>query len=148
MQSLSQKVKERPELPGQIMIEQIDESVDFMSGYFAEIQPIKVRAIVMRANIFIIVGTIGQIYPGTIPASCLSKLWYLMYIAAISGASDDEIRGCKPDKGDKDSTPFLGLDLTQSDFCNYPAALARLSKKFETDFDRLPTMAAFIRANY
>jgi hypothetical protein len=148
MQNLAQRVKERPELPSQVLVEQIDESMNFFSGYFAEIQPIKTRAIVMRTNIFVIVGAIGQIYPGIIPAACLSRLWYLMYIAAISGATEEEIKNCKPDKGDKESAPFLGLDLTQSDFCSYPMALARLSKKFEPDFDRLPTMASFIRANY
>jgi hypothetical protein len=148
VQTLACRIKERPELPPQILEEQIDESLQLFTSYFGELQPCKSRAIAMRANLFLIVGTIGQIHPSTLPSETLSRAWYLLYIAAISGAMDGEIRDCKPDPATKETSLFLGLDVTQSEFCSYPTALGKLSKKFESEFARFPGMASFIRANY
>jgi hypothetical protein len=148
IQNLALRVKERPEVPAQILEDQFDESLQLFQTYFGDVQPCKSRAIAMRSNIFVIVRTITQTHPAALPNPLLLRVWYLLYIAAISGALDQEIQNCKPEKEGKDNTPFLGLDVTHSDFCNYGLALSKLSKKFESEFDRFSGMATFIRANY
>jgi hypothetical protein len=102
----------------------------------------------LRGDIFAILQTVNRLYPGTIPSVCLMKMWYLLYIAAISGAGENVLAKVKPGTKPGDGTAFLGLDVKGTDFMNYALALEVLSKKFEAEFENFNSMVAFIRANY
>jgi hypothetical protein len=77
------------------------------------------------------------------------QCYFLLYIAAISGARDRDLRNCRPTKWRINITdPFLGLDITGGEFASYPRALAALVTYFEDEFGNFEPMAAFLRANY
>lgn len=146
--NVAAKLQERPEYPMEIMSELIDESLALFEGYFAEVQPTWRKSANMRMDIFGIVETCAQYYPSEIPDDSLKRMWYLLYIAAMSGAGESEIGACKPAEEDDSDAPFLGLDRTDCEFIDYKLALAKLSKKFESEFETFETMAKFVRLNY
>jgi hypothetical protein len=126
----------------------IDDSMWYFMGYYGEVQPSKERAANLRMDIFAIIDLCVKYYPDKMPSEFLKKVWYLLYIAAVSGASDAEVGDVKhADCAEKDQ-PYLGLEHTDREFKDYKVALARLSKKFESEFDVFPTMVSFIRTNY
>ena len=146
--NMAARLQDRSEYPMEILSELIDESLRLFEGYFAEIQPTWRKSANMRMDIFGIVETAAQYYPSEIPDDSLRRMWYLLYIAAVSGAGESEIAACKPAEQDDSDAPFLGLDRTDCEFIDYKSALEKLSKKFESEFDRFQDMAKFIRQNY
>ena len=142
------KLQEKPEYPMEILSDLIDDSLCLFVSYYGDLQPTKHKSATMRMDIFAIVETAAQYYPGEIPDDTLKRMWYLLYIAAVSGAGDMDLQHCKPVENDISEAPFLGLDRTDCEFIDYKSALERLSKKFESEFNNFPRMVRFIRKNY
>jgi hypothetical protein len=86
-------------------------------------------------DILDIVRLFEKHYPIKMQIDTKEKLWYLLFLVAISGCSErDEI--------------FLGVKHNDREFENYRLAFCRLSQKFESEFDTVPRMTEFVRANY
>ncbi|OHT06199.1 hypothetical protein TRFO_25818 [Tritrichomonas foetus] len=145
--NISTKLADKPELPNLLLIDIIEESLLMFEGYYGEVQPTMIRATAMRMDIFNIIETLTP-YQNDISANGLRRCWYLLYIAAVCGASDFDIANVKPAAKDDNNTIMLGLDRYGSDFLDYRIALEKLSKKFESEFENFQSMAAFIRKNY
>lgn len=150
LENLAFRIKEKPELPILLLVDFINDSLLLFTGYYGEVQPTKEKSVNLRIDIFTIVDKITNFYPTDIPPDDLKMIWYLLYIAAISGASDFDLEniGSTIVESDEPDSPYLGLEKTQSDFLDYRIALERLGKKFEAEKDTLPNMIQFIRQNY
>lgn len=146
--NVAARMKERPEYPVDMMFDLIDESLRLFEGYYAEVQPSKSNALPMRMDIFGIVETCASHGPMELPEDVLRRMWYLLLIAAVSGATDQQIEGYRPALHDEYDTPFLELDRNKSEFADYTLALSRISKKFEKEASVLPVMADFVRQKY
>lgn len=148
LENLDQRIKEKPELPNLLMMDLIIDSLTYFIGYYGEVQPSKARAVNLRRDIFEIVDLCIQYHPGKMSEETLSKVWYLLYIVAVSGASDAELEHVEHLDCKECSDPYLGLEHTDRSFADYKLALGRLSKKFEAEFQAFPSMVEFIRVNY
>ena len=144
------RLKDKPELPILLLVDFINDSLSLFAGYYGEIQPTKEKSVNLRIDIFAIVDRITLYYPTDIPPDTLKMIWYLLYIAAISGASDFDLEniGLTFIESEEPDSPYLGLEKSQSEFLDYKIALERLGKKFEAEKDTLPNMIQFIRQNY
>ena len=150
LENLSYRIKDKPELPILLLVDFINDSLSLFSGYYGEVQPTKEKSVNLRIDIFTIIDLITEYYPTDITPDALKMIWYLLYIAAISGASDFDLEnvGMTFIESDEPDSPYLGLEKTQSEFVDYRLALERLGKKFEAEKDTLPKMIHFIRENY
>ncbi|OHT04644.1 hypothetical protein TRFO_27782 [Tritrichomonas foetus] len=146
--NLGARIKEKPELPNLLLVDIIDDSLSYFTGYYGEVQPSKGRSVNLRIDIFQIVDTCIQYYPGTIGIETLKKLWFLLYIVAVAGANDDQLNDVKQKDSKSPNSPYLGLEHSDRDFNDYDEALASLSKKFEAEFEAFPNMVEFVRKNY
>jgi hypothetical protein len=100
-------------------------------------------------ELFQIVKVVAQVYPGEMSSNARHQCYFLLYIAAVSGAREQDLEECRPMKCRIDITdPFLGLEIKGSEFASYPRALAVLATYFEEQFGNFQAMAAFLRANY
>ena len=80
--------------------------------------------------------------------STLKKIWYLLYVAAIIGASPEEMKNIPHSMNPSEpDTPYLGLGKTPSEFVDYPEALAVIGKQFEDEISDFPAMASYLRFN-
>lgn len=146
--NMATNIQERPEYPAELLATVLDNSLILFEGYYAEVQPIKQRSASMRLDIFGIVETVEQYYPMELSDDSLRRCWYLLYIAAVSGAGDLDLQNAKPAMRDVTESPGLDLDIMKSDFVDYKLALERCSKKFESEFGNFQAMVEFIRKNY
>ena len=146
--NLSNKIQEKPELPNLLLVDFLDDSLNLFEGYYGEVQPTKEKSINLRIDIFAIVELVTQFYPTEMSADALKRMWYLLYICAISGASDTDLETVEFKESSDSSMPFLGLERSGADFVDYRLALDVLGKKFENEAETLPDMIKFIRHNY
>jgi hypothetical protein len=148
IRNFAERLKERPEMPPSLLPSVIADSIELFVGFFGSLQPSKPGAATVRADIFLVVDTVSRFYPGTLPIACLKRLWYLLYIAAVSGAKDADLQSVAQGPNTGDESPFLGLDVRGTEFANYALALEVLRKKFEGEAAGFAPMAEFIRAKY
>ena len=146
--NLSQKLDDKPEIPKMILIDLLDDSLILFEGIFSQIQPTRERAPTLRADIFLVAEVIAQYYPEPIKQDTLKRVWYLLYIAVITGSSEESLNNILPTHQQIPKTPLLGLEHTSTDFNSYPLALGYLSKLFEDEKENYPDMVKFIRAKY
>lgn len=146
--NLAQRVKNQPELPTMLIVDCINDSLSFFTAYYSEVQPLRYKSTKLRIDIFELVQVIGDIYPGQMPDDTLKNLWFLLYIAAVSGAEKELLDDIKHMNSPKGNDPFLGLEHTDSEFKDYKVALGRLSMKFEIEFETFPVMVKYIRRKY
>ncbi|OHT02800.1 hypothetical protein TRFO_29926 [Tritrichomonas foetus] len=147
VKNLAFRIKEKPELPNMLLIDLIDDSLTYFTGYYGEVQPSKERSIDLRRDIFVIAQVIKDFYPGKIIEDTLRKCWFLLYIAAVAGADEELLKNVKHMNSQTDE-PFLGLEHDDKDFADYKLALGRLSMKFESEFEAFEAMCDFIRKGY
>jgi hypothetical protein len=76
-------------------------------------------------------------------------LWFLLFIVAISGASDGDLQKVQPEFGPQDQEIFLGVGHTDRELLDYPRALSMLRPKFESEFAEVfGSMVTFLTRNY
>lgn len=177
MINLTCRIQEKPELTSLLLEDAIEESLMMFEHYYGSAQPIQERSICLRMDIFAIIETIviltnnnGKVnqkdkdknannqipnqnaFQVTIDVRLtptgLKRCWYLLYIAAVSGASEFDLKNAKPAAKDDSNDIMLGLDKYGADFLDYRIALEKLSKKFESEFSNFKNMVDFIRKNY
>lgn len=146
--NLSARLEDRPELPKLLLSDIIANSLPYFVGYYGEVQPSIERSVNLRMDIFEIVNVCVKYHPGAISTETLKLIWYLLYIAAVSGAKDEDLNISNYEDPPQDNQPFLGLKHSDHEFDNYRKALAVLGKKFEQENDVIPDMVKFIRTNY
>ncbi|OHS98029.1 hypothetical protein TRFO_35681 [Tritrichomonas foetus] len=146
--NLTNRIQEKPELPNLLIVDFIDDSLSLFEGYYGEVQPTKEKSINLRIDIFAIVELVTQFYPSEMSGDTLKRIWYLLYIVAISGASETDLEHIQFKESDEPNMPFLGLERNGSDFADYRHALEILGKKFESEAETLPAMIKFVRQNY
>jgi len=134
--------------PDIVLIDFIEDSLLYFTGYYGEIQPSPDRSKDLRRDVFFIVDTSIEFYPSDLPQEVLQSIWYLLTIAAVSGASADQLENICPEENQMMNDPYLGLAKTDVDFVDYRVALNRLSTKFVGELDALPAMISFVRAHY
>ncbi|EAX88782.1 hypothetical protein TVAG_036620 [Trichomonas vaginalis G3] len=144
----SLRLKERPELPEAMLCDLLDDSMCFFEVFFADAQPTKEKCVDMRSYILQVAETVQEFYPGQIKEQTLHRVWYILFIAAISGALEPELNEIKYVDPPKDNTCLLGLEHNFSEFTSYPFALSVFGKKFEPDKETFEKMTSFIRANF
>lgn len=142
--NLEKKIKAHSELPVLLLADFIDDSLQYFFGYYGEVQATKERAVNLRMDLFTIVQTVKEVYPIKFTESALKKLWFLMTIAAVCGATDEQLQNIKQETAKSDD-PFLGLKHDGRDFENYSKALGCLQAKFKDEVDAFPIMIEFIR---
>jgi hypothetical protein len=143
------RMAERKELPGRLLATILDDSLHFFVGYYGGVQTSQARAASFRFELFTIVRAVDENYSGDLTENVVRQINYLLYLAAVSGATDLEIERCKPVAEPIDAAQkFLGLEMAGSDFFDYQLALGRLAKYFEGEFSSFPAMATFVRAKY
>ncbi|OHS96399.1 hypothetical protein TRFO_37471 [Tritrichomonas foetus] len=142
------KIHKKKELPALLLVDLVDNSLSNFIGYYGEIQPSKERAKDMRRDIFTIVDLAQKFNQAQLGPDQLKKIRYLLNIAAVSGAQNDQLKNVEAEDYKNRNDPFLGLRHTECEFDDYPLALARLNKDFETEKDVFPSMVEFIRKNY
>lgn len=146
--NLAHRIKKQPELPKLLLDDLIDNSLVYFTGYYGEVQSSKARSSDLRRDIFAIANLSMQYFTGKLGGDTIKKIWYLLYIAAVSGASDDQLKNVKQVDCKEKNEPFLGLAHTDCEFNNYVQALERLSFKFAEEFEAFPAMVDFVRKNY
>ena len=147
LNNLALTIKSKAELPDLLLLDFLDDSLSHFTGYYREVQPTKERAVNLRMDIFAIVDAIIKYYPRNFSPETLERIWFLLTIAAVCGATDEMLKDVKQIDF-KDQDPYLGLKNNGKDFTDYPLALGRLLKKFEVELDSIPDMFDFIRRNY
>lgn len=148
LENLDLRIKAKPELPNLLLVDLIDDSLSYFTGYYGEVQPSQGRSKDLRKDIFEIVDLSSAFYPGTMSEDTLKKLWYLLYIVAVSGAQDDQLKNVTHSDCKEKNQPFLGLAHTENEFKDYVMALSRISFKFSSEFEAFPAMVDFVRKNY
>lgn len=141
------RLKDRPELPQALLADLLDDSMCFFEAFFADAQPTKEKAPEMRMDIFAVAETVQENYPGRIKDATLHRVWYILFIAAITNALEHELKDIKYIDPSKDNCCLLGLDHGPTDFSSSKLALAVLGKKFEPDEETFQKMISFIRQN-
>lgn len=148
LMNLSARLSDRIELPNSILVDFLEDSVIVFEGYYGEIQPSKSRATDLRLDIFTIVELVSQNYPLAMSGDLLKRLWYLLLIVAVSGASTDELESIQKLDSPSPTMPFLGLERSGADFVDYGMALGMLSRKFEDEAESFQDMITFVRKNF
>ncbi|KAH0786502.1 hypothetical protein GPJ56_009573 [Histomonas meleagridis] len=146
--NFSNKAKQHSEIPIELIKDFIKYSLSYFVGYYGEVQASKGRAVDLRRDIFQVVDLCTKYFPGKLGRGSLEKIWYLLYIVAVSGAEDDMLNNVKQEDFAESDQPYLGLKHNDEDFSDYKMALTRLSKKFESEFEAFPAMVEFVRKNY
>jgi hypothetical protein len=102
----------------------------------------------MRYEIFEIIGAVVEVVP-SLTHAMMRQVHRMLPIAAVSGMSPEEIRGCKGATGSLGmalSDSFLGLAVSAADFLEHRTAIRRLASTF--DGEDLVAMATAVRQNY
>ena len=146
IESFNNKLKKKKELPYALLIDILNDSLTQFSGFYGEIQPSKARAKDMRRDIFVIIDTIGQFYKNPMDIDPLNKVWFLLCVAAITGATKEQLNNIIP-KDTESNDLFLGLKHSENEFKDYDQALSVFSKKFESQSDAIPKMIEYMRKN-
>lgn len=142
------QIKSQPELPDLLINNFLDESISNFIHYYGGIQPSFERSKDLRLDLFTIVDIISKNYKGKVGDVIKKKIWFLLIVAAVSGASKQQLENFTCADCDEAGELFLGLKHTENEFEDYELALKRLSKKFETEKEKLNSMIEFIRENY
>ncbi|KAH0787367.1 hypothetical protein GPJ56_008719 [Histomonas meleagridis] len=148
LENLNATIQEKPELPILILADFINDSLTAFNGIYGVAQPTRERSVILRMDIFAIVDSIVQFYPMEMDETILNKIWYLLYIAAISGATVNELEEIEYSEAPEPSDPLLGLERNATGFIDYRKALGRLGQKFKDEKESLELMIKFIRQNY
>jgi len=146
--NIAEKVREHPALPDVLIVAFLDESLVFLSNYYGEVQATRTYSVKLRMDLLELIAVCAQYYPGNMDHAIKKKLWYLLYVVAISGCEDGNLVGVKPKECREKDEVYLGLKFTDRDLCDYPEALARLSAKFASEAEVFEPMTKFIRTNY
>lgn len=146
--NLSYRINDKPELPNLLLADFLDDSLSLFVGYYGGVQPTKEKSVNLRIDIFNILELITQFYPNEMSNNTLRRLWYLLYVAAVSGASEKDLENLQFKDSNKSSLPSLGLERSNTEFADYRLALEILGKKFENEKDSFDNMVKFIRRNY
>jgi hypothetical protein len=136
------------ELPESLVVAFVDMNLSFMHSYYGDVQPSRMRSGDLRREIFVVVALVVGAAKGKMPAEMLERIWFLLAIAAVSGASEAELEYVLPVEAPDPDAPYLGLEHNEKDWMDYGLALSRLMKKFETQMETFPKMVIWIRANY
>jgi hypothetical protein len=136
------------ELPEPVVVAFVEMNLSFMHSYYGDVQPSQVRAADLRREIFVVVSIFVGCARGRIPADMLEKMWFLLAIAAVSGATDAQLEHVVLAESPEPGAPFLALEHDGRDWADYALALSRLMNKFETQMETFPKMVGWIRANY
>jgi hypothetical protein len=142
------EIKRSPGLSDLIVLYLIEDSLSYFIGYYGEVQPSLSRSKDLRRDLFEIVSLCVRYHPGKIGQDTCKKMWYLLYIVAVSGADPSEFTDIMPQDCKEADSAYLGLSHDGVDFDDYGMALARLGKKFEAEAAAFPSMVEFIRKNY
>jgi hypothetical protein len=146
--NLIRRIDRLSDVPKTLIAAFLDDSLLFLTMYYGEVQASKAYSLKLRMDLLEIVRIFEQCYPITMRSDTKQKLWYLLFLVAISGCADDDIsQVVKTDCQERDEI-YLGLAHNDRGFNDYKTALCRLSLKFEEEFELFPTMTQFIRANY
>jgi len=148
LKNLHKRISNQPELPNLLLIDFLDDSLLHFTGYYGEVQPTMEQSQNLRMDIFAVVEQVVKYYPNKIPHDTLQKIWFLLTIAAVCGASEDELSNIVQIDCDEKEEPYLGLEHDDKNFTDYKTALGRLSKKFDSELEAFPVMVDFIRKKY
>jgi hypothetical protein len=107
------------ELPESLVVSFVDMNLSFMHSYYGDVQPSQVRAADLRREIFVVVALFVGSARGRMPADMLEKIWFLLAIAAVCGASDDQLEHVIPADGPEPDGPFLALEHDDRDWADY-----------------------------
>ena len=132
-----------------LSVDFLDDSLVMFSGYYGTVQPSKAKSANLRMDIFAIVELVTQFYPVEMDEEpTLKQIWYLLLIAAISGARDGDLREVTKRESSEPLSPFLGLERRRAEFADYKLAIQVLYSKFESEATSFDAMVEFIRKNY
>jgi hypothetical protein len=145
--TVSERAKTMVGVPQSLIGALIMDSLEFFRAFYGELKPSRARGKDLRRDIFVIVSVAEEIYPGQLPGDGLQKAWFLLAIAAATGASDSQIRDMRPEKV-ASANVFLGLEHTDSEFLDYAASLAKLSGQFSGEEDGLRSMFTSVRQRF
>jgi hypothetical protein len=146
--NLATKISDRPELPTVTLKHLLDDSLTFFEYYYSGIQPTKEKSADLRADIFVLADVVQQYYQQPVKPETLKRTWYLLFIALVSGTSEEVLNNVTPIVPPIADSPNLGIDHTVHDFNNYQLAAAVLLNIFKEEKDDIPAMVKFIHANY
>jgi hypothetical protein len=145
--NLVARVSAYPDLPDVIIVAFLEESIIFLSNYYGEVQPSREYSVKLRMDLLEAIALYHKYYPGNMDAATKKKLWYLLYIVAISGCSDADLKEIQQkDLGGDDL--YLGIGHTDRELVDYSDALSKLSAKFISEAEVFQAMIQFIRTNY
>jgi hypothetical protein len=142
------RVRSHPEIPGQVVAVFLDISLHFFESYYGEVQAIREYARKLRMDLLEIVMLIKDNYPGTMTIETKTRLWFLLFLVAVSGAEDQDLIDISQKDCDQADDVFLGLEHSEKDFVDYKEALCRLSKKLEASQEVRQNMVQFVRKKY
>lgn len=146
--NITATLREKHELPISLLIDFIDDSLVLFEGYYGSVQATRAKSSDLRQDIFTIVELVTQFYPAEMENTTLKRLWFLLLIAAVSGARDEMLVGVTGIDSEDPTSPFLGLERDATDFIDYKLALQVLTKKFENESEAFEGMVTFVRAKY
>lgn len=146
--NLVTRMQNKPELPPLLLADFLDDSLIMFVGYYGDLQVSYDASVNLRLEIFTVVELTAQYYATEMEDSTLKRIWYLLFIAAISGARESDLSEITPAKPPDPYSPFLGLERTGTDFSDYRLALSVLSGKLESESNMFTSMIAYIRKNY
>lgn len=147
--NLSARLQEKVELPALLLTDFIEDALRLFEGYYGEVQPTLAMSRILRMEIFGIIDSVIEYYTAEMQPEMLRRIWYLLLIAVISGASDEDLK--EPvewvDPPDKNA-PLLGIETNRGEVADYRAAFSVVGKKFEAENDAIQSMVTFVRAKY
>jgi hypothetical protein len=147
LKTIRERTVEIPNLPQLIVTSLINDSLAFFQIYYGGIQPSRERATDLRRDIFVILTVSEEAFPGKFSGDTIRKAWFLLAIAAVSGASDDDLREVKPIQGMSEKV-FLGLEHSDTEFVDYKLALGQVMAQFTDEVNSFPAVFASVRQNF
>ena len=141
-------MQNKPELPPLLLVDFLDDSLIMFVGYYGSLQVASACAVNLRMEIFTVVELVAQCYAAEMEDATLKRMWYLLLVAAISGARDTELTDITATPPPDSYSPFLGLERAGPDFADYRLALSVLYGKFESEAHMFESMVTFIRKNF
>ena len=124
------------------------DSISLVFSIYGDIQTTQQKSIDLRRDIFYFCREIENINV-QLSSEAKQKLWMMLLIAAISGATK-ELLDQTPNNVKSDESIFLGLKIDKKgeNFNDYKLALDILRTKFANESDNYPYLLKFIRSNY
>jgi hypothetical protein len=147
--NFARKFGHKAELPKKLLATVLEDSLELFGGCYGEVQPTQASSAQFRLELFKVIDIVIHLYPDAICPTALHKCYFLLYIAAVSGATEDDLAACKPTKQRLNlGHPYLGLEILGHEFANYQKALTTLTTYFRSEFSHFPAMVSFVRAHY